>query len=63
MEAVVPASDVIIAGLTFQLVGLLFLCVMFVHAEVESKRFWREFEALVAAATAEEAPSIDPSSC
>ena len=63
MEAIVPASYLNIASLTLQILGLLTLGVMVVRMEIESKRFMREFEALIASATGEETPSIDPSSC
>ena len=62
MEAIVPASVVIIAALAYQVAGLLFLCVLFVRSEVEGRRITRQLEALLDSSL-DQAPPIDPSAC
>ena len=61
MEALMPASVVIIVGLAFQIAALLILCVMLVRDRAEGRRVTRELEALLARSLDETAPPIEPS--
>ena len=57
-----PAHVVLIATLTYQIAGLLFLCVLLVRSEAEGKRITRELEAMLDSPL-DQAPPIDPSTC
>jgi hypothetical protein len=61
MEAIVPAGVVVIAGLTLQIAGLLFLCVLLARSEAEGRRATRELETMLDSPLDQTTPPIEPS--